>query len=380
VALGAAPQVDARPERADKLPAEPTPILPAEVAWTIRLDAPASAAGAIDLLRVYVPLQNGGLHAFERENGERLWTAGGATTREPVPGGAFVYTAGQDAIHAFDARTGGERWSVPLPSRPSASMVLAGEMLVVPTESGDLVAVDTNRRALAWRRALGATSVHRPAVLDAEIAVAISDGRVMLVDLGTGEPVWERSLPGALGAPAAGRDRVFIGSTNNFFYALHADSGREAWRWRTGGDVVGAGVAGDRVYFVSLDNVLRAVNRDNGNQQWKAEVPSRPSAPPIVVGDVVVLAGVAPRLDAFVGRTGDVLGNYTAPTDFQGVPAIDPDLQPFGVAIVAFTRDGTVTGLRPVRMLLPDPPPVPMLALPGRELPPDKPPPGGTSP
>jgi hypothetical protein len=32
-------------------------------------------------------------------------------------------------------------------------------------------------------------------------------------------------------------------------------------------------------------------------------------------------------------------------------------------------RDGSVTALRPTRMMLPDPPLVPLPALPGRELP-----------
>jgi hypothetical protein len=41
---------------------------------------------------------------------------------------------------------------------------------------------------------------------------------------------------------------------------------------------------------------------------------------------------------------------------------------------VTVTRDGSVTALRPTRMMLPDPPLVPLLELPGRELPPERPP------
>jgi outer membrane protein assembly factor BamB len=252
-------------------------------------------------------------------------------------------------------------------------MTLARALLIFPTEGGDVVAVDTHVRAVAWRQPLGVASTHPAAVLDSGGAVlTLPEGKVVALDSKTGKPIWERTLPGTLSAPAAGRNRVFVGSTNNFFYALDADSGREAWRWRTGGDVVGAAAAGDRVYFVSLDNILRAVNRDNGNQQWKAEVPTRPAAPPIPVGDVVVLTGVAPRLDGFVGKTGQVLGNYTAPAELQGAPAIDSNLRPFTVAFVALTRDGRITALRPTRMMLPDPPLVPLTTLPGREVPPER--------
>ncbi len=367
MALGAAPK--------DKpLPPEPTPVLPAEVAWTVPLVAPAASGGAMDAFRVYLPLQDGTVQAFDRATGALLWTAVAQTSWLPVPtADATVYVVGADAVRALEASTGIERWSVAIPSPPTAAMLHAGALLVVATESGEVVAVDTNARAVAWRRGVGATSQHPPAALEgSRLVLTLSDGRVIVLELATGRPVWERALPGTLSAPATGRDRVFVGSTNNFFYALDADSGREVWRWRTGGDVVGAAAAGDRVYFVSLDNILRAVNRDNGNQQWKAEVPTRPAVPPIPVGDVVMLTGVAPRLDGFVGKTGEVLGNYMAPAELQGAPAVDVNLRPFTVALVAVTRDGRITGLRPTRMMLPDPPVVPLLTLPGRELPLDR--------
>ena len=135
---------------------------------------------------------------------------------------------------------------------------------------------------------------------------------------------------------------MLVGSTNNFLYALNAENGRIAWKWRTGGDVIGAAADADIVYLASLDNVLRAVNRNNGNQRWKTEIPTRPSVPPIGFGDIVVLAGVAPQLDSFLGKTGAVQGNYQAPSDLQGAPLIDRTLTPYRVAIVVIGRDGTV--------------------------------------
>jgi outer membrane protein assembly factor BamB len=330
----------------------------------------------MDSKRIYVPLQAGAIRAFDRETGEVLWEQAGDTRWSPLIVGNALVTALTGTISAMQANSGTSVWTRAIDQPLSGSLATAGDRVLVPTAGGEIVALNIANGATEWRRSLGAATRHAPAVLTRSpdtrtIVVTLVDGRVVALDGRTGDVTWERTLPETLSAPAVARDRVFIGSTNNFFYALDADSGKEEWRWRTGGDVIGAAAYEDIVYFASLDNVLRAVNRDNGNQRWKEEIPTRPSGPPLAVGDVVLTVGVSPRLDGFVGKTGAAVGSYTAVADLQGVPAIDGNLKPFSVAMVVFTRDGRVTALRPTRMMLPEPPLVPFLKLPGRELPPE---------
>jgi outer membrane protein assembly factor BamB len=338
--------------------------------WVKTLDAPPSAAGAMDAERVYVPLDGGGVRAFSRDSGELVWSEPADTRWPLVLGGDVLFTALPDEIRGRVPATGALRWSHRLGGEMSGPLAWLAGLILAPTKTGEVIALRDGDGSVAWRRALGAPSSHRAAWLAPNTAVlTLADARVVALDARTGDVIWEQSLPGTLSAPAIARDRVLVGSTNNFFYALDAESGDERWRWRTGGDVIGAAAAGDRVYFVSLDNVLRAVNRDNGNQLWKAAVPTRPSAPPIAFDDVVVLTGVAPRVDAYNGRTGAALGTFSAATDLEGAPLIDVAPKPYEVAIVALTRDGRLSGLRPTGLMFPDPPLVPLLKLPGRELP-----------
>jgi outer membrane protein assembly factor BamB len=366
ISLGAAP-------KPTKLLPEPAQLLPAEPAWLVTLDAPPSAPAAMDDVRIYVPLQNGGLHAFDRETGVRVFDVEAETTWPPVADGTSVYVAEAGTIRALDARGGGERWAAPLQGSLAAPMMLHAALLVAGTDAGTIIGVRVLDGSVAWRQSPGANVAHRPAPLGTDaFVVTLADNRVMALDLATGQRRWERSLPGTLSAPATGSDRVFVGSTNNFFYALDAERGDDKWHWRTGGDVVGAAVDGDRVYFVSLDNILRAVKRSNGNQQWKKEVPTRPSGPPVAFGDIVVISGVSPRVDGWVGKTGVALGSYESDADLQGAPLIDTTVEPFKVGLVTLTRDGKLTALRPTKMMLPDPPLAPLLKLPGRELPREK--------
>jgi outer membrane protein assembly factor BamB len=335
------------------------------------LDAPPSADGAMDEDRIYVPVQGGTVRAFDRETGESVWTASVETTWQPAVGDGRVYVAGRDTLTALDASTGEERWVSPLERPLTAPPAWNTGWLVASNEAGEVIAIRSDDGEIVWRRNLGGTSRHTVMAGNSGLLVlSVDGGRVIALDLTTGNLLWEETLPGKLSAPAVAKDRVLIGSTNNFLYALDAEDGRIAWKWRTGGDVIGAAADADIVYLASLDNVLRAVNRGNGNQRWKTEIPTRPSVPPIAFGDIVVLAGVAPQLDSFLGKTGAVQGNYVAPSDLQGAPLIDRTLTPYRVAIVVIGRDGTMIGLRPVQMMLRDPPLAPLIGpLPGKALP-----------
>jgi hypothetical protein len=203
------------------------------------------------------------------------------------------------------------------------------------------------------------------------------------LDLVDGKRVWEQTLEGTLNQPSVARDRLFVGSNNNFLYALDDERGRLAWRWRAGGDVIG--VSADTTggaYYASLDNVLRAVNRGNGNQRWIKEIPTRPALSPQTFGDgtvfeeIVVLTGVTSEIDGFVAKNGAAAGMYMPQSDIQGAPLIDPALKPYGVAMVVITRDGRAFGLRPTAMMLPEPVNTPFTTeLPGRKLERDRVPP-----
>jgi outer membrane protein assembly factor BamB len=362
ITLGARPQPRQKPE--------PIPILPAEEVWSVQFAAAPAANAWMDDERVYVGLQVEGVRALTRRTGEVLWEEPFDITQPPLVSQGLLLVALPDQIRALDPGTGQERWSRPLARPLAAPIVTAGEAAVLVDDAGTLTAIRAATGDELWHRALGSLCAHAPAVTGADaVVVTLDDGRVAAIDAARGATLWERTPGGRLSAPAAAGDRVFVGSSSNHFYALDARSGRERWRWRTGGDVVGAAAAGERVYFVSLDNVLRAVDRGSGNQLWKAAIPSRPAAPPVAFDDVVVLATLAPRVDAWNARTGEALGTLTAATELAGVPLIDTSPRPFEVAIVALTRDGRLSALRPTGLMFPDPPLVPLPKLPGRELP-----------
>lgn len=350
----------------------PLPLLPAEQAWLATLGAAPAAAGAMDGRHVYIPLQDERVVALDRETGEEVWTREIETTWPPAVGNGRVFIAASDEFHALDAATGETVWRVPMHLPLLAPMAFDTGWLLTLHEQGDVVGMRAADGRELWRQRVGENS--RP--LSGPVAgepdtfyVTFEPGQVIAMSLTDGHVLWNQRLPGQLSEPAWGPGRVFVGSTDNFFYALDSDNGEIEWKWRSGGDVIGAAVDKDVVFFASLDNIIRAANRGNGNQRWRKDTGTRPIVAPRAFGRIAVVAGISPTLAAFAAKDGAPLGTFEAPGGLQGPPLLDPDPAPYSVAAVLVMRNGQVAGLHPVGLQFREPLATPPTALPGRVLP-----------
>ena len=320
---------------------------------------------------IYVPLQGDQLVALDRQSGDIAWQRDGKADWPLVAADGVLYAAADTQIQALNPADGEPIWTVSLERPVMGPLRVQGSLVIALMTPDDVYAFRTSDGAMIWRHSLGGTGGATQMTADADgVYVTAPGGRVIELSLADGTSRWETMIPGTPSAPAAAHDRVFVGSTDNFFYAFDARSGHLAWKWRSGGDVIGAATDLHAVYFASLDNILRSVNRGNGNQRWQKDTGTRPVAPPVVVGPVVVVPGVAANLLAFSVLTGAPVGAFAPPgsAEFKGDPLLDPELRPFEVAVVIITRDGRVIGLRPTGMLFREQPPAPFQQLPGRRL------------
>ena len=367
VVLSASVASGQQPKR--KEPPPPFALLPAEQSWLITLESPPAADGAMNGDRVFIPLQSKRLIALNRDTGVVEWMRDLEAAWAPIAVGDALYVVTANAIHALDAATGTTSWERPLErALLTAPIVDAGRIIVV-LEQGDYVSVSATDGTEQWRLRIPNNAPLFPPAAggDGHLYVALDDGRV--VAIADGQIIWMQQLERTLSAPAWAPDRVFVGSTNNYFYALDADNGNIEWKWRAGGDVIGASAGIDgRIFFVSLDNMLFGLNQGNGNQRWRKVVTTRPALPPRVIEDIVLVTSVAPVVTSYASRTGEIVGSFTAASELQGAPLVDPVLKPFKVAMVVITRDGRVAGLRPTAMLFKEPALSPITTLPGTRL------------
>ncbi len=120
---------------------------------------------------------------------------------------------------------------------------------------------------------------YEPVVLEGKLLVASTvDDSLAAYDLATGEKVWRYWTGGPIRvAPAAWRDRVFVGSDDGLLHCVAARNGRRLWTFRGG--------PSDR--------------RLVGNERVMATWPVR-GGPAVADGTVYFTAGVWPFMGAFV--------------------------------------------------------------------------------
>jgi outer membrane protein assembly factor BamB len=350
-------------------PVASPPLFPLQVTWSAALGAPMAVPPTYTETSAYVPLRDGRVVSVDLGSGAVRWTASVAAIASPAAGNGLALVATADAIEAFQEADGKPAWRLPLDRRVTAPLFTQSGWLIAALEGGTLAAVRVADGHEMWRRELGAAVQTAPAAEGDHLFVSIADGRVAAIAVQTGQPVWQRRLNGPPARPLAVVDRLFVGSADNFFYSIDRRDGDIKWRWRTGADIVGTAALDERqVYFASLDNVLRALDRFNGVQRWRIGLPLRPFTGPLLLGDILVVSGLSPTLNAFHTKDGSGAGEFTAEAEIVAPPHLVSDST--GAGLIILTEDGDLQRLGHSV----DPPLRPLRRLPGRQLRPEPPP------
>ena len=307
----------------------------------VALDAQPAAPAAFDQASAYLPLKGGRLVAIDLRSGRVRCTSESSTTWAPSVDANQVVVAGDELLTALDAATGRPIWQVPVTGGFSAPPSAAGGWVIGTPSSGDVMAIRATDGRVLWTRQLGSSVRVRPVLTATGVYVSLDDGRVVSLDLTTGAPRWERQLAGPPGDLLVLDDRLFVGADDKYFYSLKTSNGSERWRKRIGARPAGpAAVDAKRVYYVALDNILWALDRNNGGEKWREPLPMRPSGGPLVVGDVVVVAGVAAEVRAYRAATGEQAGKSESQADLASAPQLVPAEAPPLTAIALMTRSG----------------------------------------
>ncbi len=139
--------------------------------------APSAKAGLLLL-----PERSGELHAFDLGKRAVRWTydLGGQLWASPICWRGYVYAAAwSDAVRCLTLQSGDDVWAHPLTARVTATPIIAGGVLYLTTEAGDLLALDARSGELLFEENVALSPIQTsPLALGSTVVVAALDGTI----------------------------------------------------------------------------------------------------------------------------------------------------------------------------------------------------------
>lgn len=288
-------------------------LFPVRPDWTLALKNLLVAPPALRDDEGFFPIDGDRIVAYDLTTGAQRWLVDGHPLTRPAVAPKLLFLAEATELRALDRQTGATRWRLPFNEPLATPLVWDNGWLIVATEPGTILAFRADDGQLIWRQDLGTPAGHAPALAADRVYVPLADGRIVALQIEGGQPLWERWIGGLPGDLLATEDRLYVGSTDNYFYGIRTKNGEVQWRYRTGADVVGVPVVDERLaYFVSLDNVLRAIDKVSGVQHWKRTLSLRPTDGPVRAGGILLVTGLSPKIPAFAMKDGAPAGEIGA--------------------------------------------------------------------
>lgn len=271
--------------------------------WGVDLTPKGAGSGALgggiayDSGKLYVATGYGEVVALEAASGRPLWKhtlAAPARVPPSVEAGRVMVISHDNLLTTLDGETGVVAWTYTSVTE-GAGILGAGNpaaeegFVIAPFASGDLVALRTDTGRVAWSDSLiRTTRVSSIATINDIAAAPVIDrgrvyavghaGRMVALDIRSGDRIWEQSIGGV----------------------------QQPW------------IAGDFIFVLTLDGDLACLSRRDGRIRWvtgleRWENPKQKKDPivwfgPVLASDRLIVVSNRGRALSLSPYTGDILG------------------------------------------------------------------------
>jgi outer membrane protein assembly factor BamB len=288
--------------------------------WLKKLKLPLSAGPAAEFGMVVVGTSKGVVIALDAASGRELWRTKVNSELLSAPAIAekvVVIRSVDGRLQAFDSTHGKSLWSVEqqvprLSLRGTAIPVTAKDVAVSGFDNGKVMAVNLTTGDTVWDTALasphGRTELDRLIDIDSAVRVvgdnvfaAGFQGRTAMLALDSGQIWWAHDMSSYRGL-AVDEENLFVTQSDGVVVALRQRDGLELWRneklKRRG--LSAPVVTSAAVAVADYQGYLHWLDKENGELVARQRVAKyRVSNPPVAVQDTVVVLTDSGKLAAF---------------------------------------------------------------------------------
>lgn len=254
--------------------------------------------------RIYAAAADGHVKALATDSGRPVWEVqvkrfyskaelanGFSEDLDTITGGVgvggdlVVVGTGSGDIVAMNQSDGSFAWKSKASSEVLAPPQIDGDLVVVQSIDGKVTAYDAVDGSQRWVYTTNTPSLTlrgtaTPALLDDIVIAAFSNGRVAFLDRERGLAAYDQRIAVSQGttdlerlvdidgALAIDDGKLFVASFQGRLVAIEIASGRMIWAEETS-SVEGVGSGFGNVYLATADSQLVAFNGDNGREIWR---------------------------------------------------------------------------------------------------------------
>tara|TARA_R110000823_G_scaffold171736_11_gene304244 strand:+ start:6743 stop:7921 length:1179 start_codon:yes stop_codon:yes gene_type:complete len=236
---------------------------------------------------LYAAAADGSVRAINRESGKVLWKEELDT---PLSGGVGLYEnalflgSGEGAVLKLDAGNGELLWSRQLQGEVLAAPQSDGTVVVAQTYDGKLQGLDFTSGEILWTYdsdvpVLTVRGTGTPILRDGVVYAGFANGRVMALDAGSGDVVWEVRVAIAQGRSEIDRivdvdgsmeltgSELYAASYQGRLVAIDVREGRKLWQQDVS-SFSGVATGFGNVYVADEDGTVYAYLRTGAGIRW----------------------------------------------------------------------------------------------------------------
>lgn len=280
-----------------------------------------------------------------RPEGERDGGFGGGLAY--ANGRLFVATGWAQVI-ALDAASGKEIWRTGVAGPMRTAPTVSGGRVFAVTIDNQLEALSADDGRKLWNHAAisetaGLMGGSSPAVEGDAVVAAFTSGELFALRVENGRVAWQDNLAAVRridaisdladirGRPVIDRGTVFAISHSGRMVAIDLRTGNRIWEQEVG-SLESPWVVGDYIYVLTADSEVICLSRGDGRIRWVRPLPryrneaSRKDplfwTGPVVAGDRVIIAGSNREAFAVSPYTGELLGTIQLPDAVYAAPVV----------------------------------------------------------
>lgn len=299
-----------------------------EIRWKVDLKKPIESTACIVKDTVYIGCYDDHLHAFDLKTGQEKWkTKLGGIKAAPSFYQDNIFVGDEDGMfYCVDATSGKKIWEYETSGEITGGANFVGDRVIFGSHDGTLYCLAIKDKSLIWKVKTEGPVNGSAVVANGQTFVAGCDSNLHIIEVDKGKTLAKIELSGQAAATAAiFGDKLYVGNMNSELQGIDLKKKDVLWSYaprKAQPFYSSAAVTEKYVVAGSRDRHVHAMHRIKGDVAWSFEATGRVDCSPVIVGNRVYFGSTGGTLQVLDLDKGKEVQSLELGQSIVGSPAV----------------------------------------------------------